>query len=315
MAKARPAGGPLHGESPGPGPVLRLAVLGDSSAAGFGAPDHATALAGQLATALAADLSRTVSWRVAARGGATARTVTALLPRLTDQATGWRPDLVVVAVGVNDTTRLRRPTAFQRDILRLVTALHATLTTPPGTALKPSHTELNNSPKTHAIDATSAATASPADNAGTAGGEAETGGRSGGGGGGEGRSGGGGGGEGWSGDKGWSEDGAWSGEKRWSGGGGGAPAVVPVLLSGLPPVHRFPVLPAPARWLFGSHARRLDRRLAAAAAELPGTHHLPVGDIPMDQPGLFASDGFHPAPPAYQIWARLLARQAAPLLA
>lgn len=227
MAKAQPAGGPLHGESPGPGPVLRLAVLGDSSAAGFGAPDHATALAGQLATALAAGLGRTVSWRVAARGGATARTVTALLPRLTDPATGWRPDLVVVAVGVNDTTRLRRPAAFQRDITHLVTTLRATLATPPAPGLS---------------------------------------------------------------------------------------VPVPVLLSGLPPVHRFPVLPAPARWLFGSHARRLDRRLAAVAAELPGTHHLPVGDIPMDQPGLFASDGFHPAPPAYRIWAGLLAGQATPLL-
>ncbi len=67
--------------------------------------------------------------------------------------------------------------------------------------------------------------------------------------------------------------------------------------------------------MFGAHARRLDRRLAAVAAELPATHHLPVGDIPVDEPGLFAADGFHPAPPAYRIRGRLLAGQAAPLLA
>ncbi|MEU8662966.1 hypothetical protein, partial [Actinoplanes philippinensis] len=101
--------------------------------------------------------------------------------------------------------------------------------------------------------------------------------------------------------------------RRVTGAAGGGP--VPVLLSGLPPVHRFPVLPAPARLLFGSHARRLDRRLAAVAAEFPATHHLPVGDIPVDEPGLFAADGFHPAPPAYRIWGRLLATRAAPLLA
>ncbi|MEU8664107.1 GDSL-type esterase/lipase family protein, partial [Actinoplanes philippinensis] len=121
MAKVLPAGGPRHGETPGPGPVLRLALLGDSSAAGFGAPDHATALAGQLATALGASLGRAVAWRVAARGGATARTVTTLLPHLTDPGTGRRPDVVVIAVGVNDTTRLRRPAAFQRDVTRLIT--------------------------------------------------------------------------------------------------------------------------------------------------------------------------------------------------
>jgi lysophospholipase L1-like esterase len=219
MAKVRPASGPRHGEIPGPGPALRLALLGDSSAAGFGAPDHAGALAGQFATALGARLGRAVSWRVAARGGATARTVTALLPHLTDPATGWRPELVAVAVGVNDTTRLRRPAAFHRDVTGLVTALRDSL------------------------------------------------------------------------------------------------GPVPVLLSGLPPVHRFPALPAVARLVFGAHARRLDRRLAAVATELPATHHLPVGDLPMDDPGLFAPDGFHPAPPAYRIWGRLLAVQAAPLVA
>lgn len=219
MIRVEPAGGPRHGQTPGAEPVLNLAILGDSSAAGFGAPDHATALAGQLAQALAARVGRSVSWRVSARGGATARTATRLLPRLSDPAAGWLPELVLIVVGVNDTIRLRRPAAFGRDVAALVRAVREHLGQP-----------------------------------------------------------------------------------------------VPVLLAGLPPMHRFPGLPAPARRVLGSHARRLDRRLAALAGELPATHHLPVGDLPLDRPDLFAADGFHPAPAAYQVWGELLATQAAPLL-
>ncbi|GIE31391.1 SGNH hydrolase [Actinoplanes italicus] len=222
MVKVQAAGGPVHGHSPGPDPELRLAVLGDSSAAGFGAPDHETALAGQLAGALAGHLGRAVSWRVAARGGATARTVAALIPALSDPTTGRHPDIVLVVVGVNDTTRLRRPAAFHRDVSRLISSIRGHLAT---------------------------------SSAGTR-----------------------------------------------------------ILLAGLPPVHRFPALPAPVRTLFGAHARRLDRQLAALAAASPDTHHLPVGDLPLDQPGLFAEDGFHPAPAAYRVWGEILAARAAPLL-
>ncbi|MFC4071260.1 SGNH/GDSL hydrolase family protein [Actinoplanes subglobosus] len=279
-----------------------MGLLGDSSAAGFGAPDHATALAGRFATALAAGLDRAVSWRVAARGGATARTVTALVPGLTDPATGWRPDLVVVAVGVNDTTRLRRPAAFQRDITRLLTALRTELATTkpqtpslvagitqaptritgpgpgpgPGPGTKP-EPGLATAPGTGPVTGPGTG---PVTGPGTG-----------------------------------PVTGPGTGPVTGPGTGPGLGTnLVPVLLSGLPPVHRFPVLPAPARLLFGSHARRLDRRLAVAAAEHPAVHHLPIGDIPMDEPGLFASDGFHPAPPAYEIWGRLLAGQAVPLL-
>lgn len=209
MPRLEPAGGDVFGEAPGPGPALRLAILGDSSAAGFGAPDHATALAGQMAGALAALCGRAVSWRVSARGGATARTVPlTLLHGLTDPDTGWRPEVVLVVVGVNDTTRLRRPSVFRRDVERLVTATRAHLGEP-----------------------------------------------------------------------------------------------VLVLLAGLPPVHRFPGLPKPIRLVLGGHARRLDQRLGALARQLPDTHHLPVGNLPVDRPGLFAADGFHPGPGAYRIWA------------
>lgn len=113
------------------GMALRLAVVGDSAAAGVGAPTHDEALGGQLAAALAGLTGRTVSWRVVARSGATARTVRRdLLERLTDPHTRWRPDLVVLVVGVNDATRLRPPPAFGRDVASLVAAVRARLGEP-----------------------------------------------------------------------------------------------------------------------------------------------------------------------------------------
>ncbi|TGA92727.1 hypothetical protein [Streptomyces sp. MZ04] len=46
------------------GPPLRLAVIGDSLAAGVGAASHEEALSGQLARTLTAMTGRAVSWRV-----------------------------------------------------------------------------------------------------------------------------------------------------------------------------------------------------------------------------------------------------------
>ncbi|WP_327665147.1 SGNH/GDSL hydrolase family protein [Streptomyces sp. NBC_00498] len=115
------AGGDTCGATEGQGPPLRLLVLGDSTAAGVGAATHREALAGQLAPALAALTGRAVSWRVAAKSGATVDSVRhELLPQLTDPMTRWRPELVLAAVGVNDARRLRGPHAFRREVGRLV---------------------------------------------------------------------------------------------------------------------------------------------------------------------------------------------------
>ncbi|MFC7546993.1 SGNH/GDSL hydrolase family protein [Plantactinospora sp. GCM10030261] len=88
---------------------------------------------------------------------------------------------------------------------------------------------------------------------------------------------------------------------------------VPVLLAGLPPIHRFPALPAPVRWMCGRYASRLDRRLAQVARRQPGIAHLPVSGLPV-RPDFFATDGFHPGPVGYRAWALLLAAQAASVL-
>ncbi|HLT62705.1 MAG TPA: SGNH/GDSL hydrolase family protein [Microlunatus sp.] len=203
----------------GDGQPLRLAVLGDSSAAGVGAPDHEAALAGQLARALAALTGRCLSWRVVARSGATARTVRRdLVDRLGDPHTRWSPHVVLVVVGSTTSSGCGRPHRFRRDVGDLLAATRRRIGSP-----------------------------------------------------------------------------------------------VPVFLAGLPPVHRFPALPAPARLVFGLHARRLDRQLGRVTRELNDVFHLPVGHLPIDLDGFFAVDRFHPGPVGYRVWGRALAAQAATL--
>jgi lysophospholipase L1-like esterase len=106
----------------GRSPSIRLAVLGDSTAAGVGAKRHEDALAGMLAAAVAARTEREVSWRAVARSGVTSRTAQDLVPGLVDG--DWRPDVVVVAVGVNDLKNLRPLRDWDHDIAALLAAIY-----------------------------------------------------------------------------------------------------------------------------------------------------------------------------------------------
>ncbi len=81
-----------------------------------------------------------------------------------------------------------------------------------------------------------------------------------------------------------------------------------VLLSGLPPMHRFPALPQPLRWYVGSRARDFNRALASVAASRPGCEFLALGHEMMDVSAM-AGDGFHPGPPIYTLWAREATRR------
>lgn len=79
-----------------------------------------------------------------------------------------------------------------------------------------------------------------------------------------------------------------------------------VLLSGLPPMHRFPALPQPLRWYLGSQARRYNAALAGLVESQPGCRLASVA-APAAGEGLIASDGFHPGPAFYRLWAESLA--------
>ena len=78
-----------------------------------------------------------------------------------------------------------------------------------------------------------------------------------------------------------------------------------LVASGLPPMHRFPALPQPLRGFLGARAFAFDAALARWADSRADTLYVPIPD--MDDPSLAASDGFHPGPGAYAIWAAVLA--------
>jgi lysophospholipase L1-like esterase len=117
--------GRADGVVPGSAPGRRLVVLGESTAAGTGAPTYETGMAGHLARELAAD-GQQVAWRSLGRNGARARLVTRdLVPRLADSGA---PTHVVVLIGINDLQR-SWPGAWDRDVAEL---LHAVIRACPG---------------------------------------------------------------------------------------------------------------------------------------------------------------------------------------
>lgn len=80
------------------GGVLRLLIVGDSSAAGVGATHQDEALAGCLARALSARLGRCVGWQLVAASGHRSAQALAALQAAPLQAA----DVLVTALGVND---------------------------------------------------------------------------------------------------------------------------------------------------------------------------------------------------------------------
>lgn len=76
-----------------------------------------------------------------------------------------------------------------------------------------------------------------------------------------------------------------------------------VVFCPLPPVHRFPALPQPLRWMAGADARRHNRALRewvdARAATTGDVSRAPLDDLQLGSSAM-ASDGFHPGKPAYR---------------
>ena len=82
-----------------------------------------------------------------------------------------------------------------------------------------------------------------------------------------------------------------------------------VVFAPLPPIHHFPGLPQPLRWVAGSDARRHNRALHAWTA----TRH-DISSVDMEMPlnrGVMASDGFHPGEPVYRYCANAIAQHIA----
>lgn len=98
---------------------LRLLVVGESTAAGVGVREHQQGLGGQLARALHARLAGPIAWRIAGVNGIRAH---ALADHFAEHPAP-AADLVVISLGVNDTTGLTNPTRYQQDLARLIARL------------------------------------------------------------------------------------------------------------------------------------------------------------------------------------------------
>jgi lysophospholipase L1-like esterase len=78
-----------------------------------------------------------------------------------------------------------------------------------------------------------------------------------------------------------------------------------VVFAPLPPVHHFPGLPQPLRWVAGADARRHNSALQAWACT-----RADISCVDMEMPlnrGVMASDGFHPGEPVYRYCAGAIA--------
>jgi hypothetical protein len=202
------AAGDRHGNV-GRGPLLRLLIVGDSSAAGVGVVHQRDALAGQLVAALAPACRARVAWQLLARSGLTTAQTLHLLH-------AERPapcDVAVVVTGVN-------------DVVDQV----------------PSHRAVAHR------DALA----------------------------------------------------------NWLRNGIGVHHVV---FAPLPPVHQFPGVPQPLRWVAGQDARRHD---AAMARWVATRGDVSRADLRMALgPGVMARDGFHPGEPVYRYCGEAIARHIA----
>jgi len=78
-----------------------------------------------------------------------------------------------------------------------------------------------------------------------------------------------------------------------------------LIVSGLPPMHRFPALPVPLRSYLGAWARLFNQNLQQLSSQYTNTTYIAVSDLP--QPLDVASDGFHPGPITYQRWGQAVA--------
>ncbi|MGC4750676.1 SGNH/GDSL hydrolase family protein [Micromonospora sp. DT201] len=100
---------------------VRIAVLGESTAAGYGVDTHDEGFPGCLAHEIVARTSRPVSWEVVGQHAATARRIRhRLLPRL-----GSDLDVVVVLAGASDVLVRRTPQEWGEDLSAIVDELAA----------------------------------------------------------------------------------------------------------------------------------------------------------------------------------------------
>lgn len=79
-----------------------------------------------------------------------------------------------------------------------------------------------------------------------------------------------------------------------------------IILSAVPPIADFPLLPNPLRWVLAVQGRRFNRALFRLAAGYPNVRVI-GGDIRLCR-AVMSPDGYHPGAPVYAAWADRAAR-------
>ena len=114
------ASGPCSGEVGAGDEPFDLIVLGESPVAGIGAATHESALTGQIATALAGGIGRSIRWHASGLSGATAR---AALRALVPPLAGRRADAVIIVLGVNDLIGWHSHSRWAADLEALISSV------------------------------------------------------------------------------------------------------------------------------------------------------------------------------------------------
>lgn len=120
MKPVPPATGPTTGTvGTSSRPPLRIAVVGDSTAAGYGAGHHDDGFAGCLAREITARTQWPVQWQVVGQFGATARRIRyRLVPQV-----GEDLNVAVLLAGANDVMTRRSPGEWRDDLSAIVDGL------------------------------------------------------------------------------------------------------------------------------------------------------------------------------------------------
>lgn len=115
---------PFTGCISGDNSPIRLVVLGESTVAGVGVDYHEQAITGQVAQALAQRTGCMVQWRALGCNGFTAQKVEQnLVPQLSSNDA----DIVVIALGVNNTNRLHSSQRWSAELDSLIQAVRQRL--------------------------------------------------------------------------------------------------------------------------------------------------------------------------------------------
>lgn len=108
--------------------TFRLITIGESTIAGVGATTHETGFTGTLAAALTEQVHASVSWKVYAKSGYTAKRVTTeIIENITEKPV----DLIVIGLGGNDCFKLHTPKKWNTDVRELLANIRSKYTETP----------------------------------------------------------------------------------------------------------------------------------------------------------------------------------------